>query len=232
MVLNCCVKGTCVLPSLYTLRDGSTQVHVMNLTPTPLSIDSGVRLIDCEITDLPIAEFELPASVFSGAVSSDSTNSDDPFAAALAKAMQGPFAFSEGKEILSKLLNQFPDILPPKDRPLGRTHMVEHSITLEPGAKPVYIPAYKILHSRRQILEDEVRGMLQQGLIQPSISPWSAPMLLVPKRQHGFRRVCDFRCLSKVTVPSADRTLHFQRMWVTLSSLYHPWVSGTISRNS
>jgi len=59
----------------------------MNLTPAPLSIDSGVRLIDCEITDLPIAEFELPASVFSGAVSSHSADSADPFAAALAKAM-------------------------------------------------------------------------------------------------------------------------------------------------
>ncbi|ROT84118.1 hypothetical protein C7M84_022694 [Penaeus vannamei] len=78
--------------------------------------------------------------------------------------------------------------------------MVEHSITLEPGAKPVYIPAYKIPHSRRQILIEYV--MLQQGLIQPSISPWSAPMLLVPKRQHGFRPVCDFRRLNKVTVPS------------------------------
>lgn len=199
---NCRVKGTCVLPSLYTLREGSAQVHVMNLTPAPLSINSGVRLIDCEVTDLLIAEFELPASAFSGAVSSTSHDSANPFSAALAKAMQGPFAFSEGKEILGKLLNQYPDILPTTDRPLGRTHMVEHSITLEPGSKPVYIPAYKIPHSRRQILEEEVRGMLQQGLIQPSTSPWSAPMLLVPKRQHGFRPVCDFRRLNKVTVLS------------------------------
>ncbi|ROT79632.1 hypothetical protein C7M84_001647 [Penaeus vannamei] len=88
----------------------------------------------------------------------DNDDSADAFAAALAKAMQEPFTFSEGKKILSKLLNQFPDILPTKDRPLGRTHIVEHSITLEPGAKPVYIPAYKNPPSRRQILEDEGRA--------------------------------------------------------------------------
>lgn len=66
----------------------------------------------------------------------------------------------------------------------------------------MYILVYKIPHSRRQILEDEVLGMLQQRIIQPSTSPWSAPMLLVPKRHHGFRPVCDFRRLNKVTVPS------------------------------
>lgn len=90
------------------------------------------------------------------------------------------------------MLNQFPNILPTKDRSLGRMHMVENTITLEPEAKVVYILGYKILHSKCQILE-EVRGMLQQGLIQPSTSLWSVPMLLVLNRQHGYRPVCDFR---------------------------------------
>lgn len=68
-----------MFPPLYTFR---MHVHVMNLAPASLCIDSGVRLIDCEVMDLPITEFELPVSAFSGTVSFTYTNSADLFAAA------------------------------------------------------------------------------------------------------------------------------------------------------
>jgi hypothetical protein len=41
--------------------------------------------------------------------------------------------------------------------------------------------------------------MLKLGFIQPSASPYAAPLLLVPKKDNMWRVVLDFRCLNLVT---------------------------------
>ncbi len=41
--------------------------------------------------------------------------------------------------------------------------------------------------------------MLQQGVIQPSRSPWNSPLFLFPKKDGQFRPVMDLRKVSEVT---------------------------------
>ncbi len=55
--------------------------------------------------------------------------------------------------------------------PLGVTHCAEHHIELKPGSNPVYINAYKLLHSQRQLMEELIKDMLDQGVMQESNSP-------------------------------------------------------------
>ena len=96
---------------------------------------------------------------------------------------------------LTNLKKRFNDVV--SDVP-GRTTLIEHSIETEDN-KPIRLPAYRLPQAMQTTLRDEIKQMLDQGIIRPSTSEWAAPIILVPKKD-GSKRLCvDFRRLNKVT---------------------------------
>ena len=65
---------------------------------------------------------------------------------------------------------------------LGRTDLMEMSIRLTENSKPVALRPYKLAHSKEKHLDKEIDRLLSEGIITPTISPWSSPCLLVPKK--------------------------------------------------
>ncbi len=89
--------------------------------------------------------------------------------------------YPELKTSLLNLLNKYRDVIALPGEPLGATDITEHHIKLKPKTHPVYIPAYRLPHSQRQIVDQQVKDRLAQGVIQHSRSPWNSPLFLVPK---------------------------------------------------
>ncbi|KAJ8408955.1 hypothetical protein AAFF_G00239760 [Aldrovandia affinis] len=71
-------------------------------------------------------------------------------------------------QAVRELINQLP----------GRTQLIHHHIRTAPGTK--VICSYRIAVCREAI-QSKVRHMLDLGVIEPSHSAWSRPVVLVPK---------------------------------------------------
>lgn len=55
--------------------------------------------------------------------------------------------------------------------------------------------------SQRAVVQNLFDGMLKDGIIQESHSPWNSPLFLVPKKDGSFRDVVDFLKVNAVIVP-------------------------------
>jgi hypothetical protein len=82
------------------------------------------------------------------------------------------------------------------------TNVVEHRIeTAE--TRSIRRAPYRVPFALKEEMENQLQNMLKKGVIRESSSPWSAPVILVPKRSLDGRpkyRFCvDFRALNTVT---------------------------------
>lgn len=96
-----------------------------------------------------------------------------------------------------QLVVDYRDIFSTKDEPLGQTSVVKHEIkTSGPPIKSHYRRVPTGLRDEA-ILEEE--RMKDLGVIEPSESPWAAPVVLVRKKDGTLRYCIDYRKLNQVT---------------------------------
>lgn len=87
--------------------------------------------------------------------------------------------------------------------------MGEMNIELIPGEKTIKKWSYKLAHKYKPIVQKEIKGMLQVGIIYPvDKAEWASPMVVQPKKHYPKKlRICvDFQGLKKQTVTYAFPT--------------------------
>ena len=102
---------------------------------------------------------------------------------------------------VQKILREFTDVFP-KDLPVGLppAREVDHKIDLILGGEPPHRAPYRMSPQGLDELKQQLRDLTEKGYIQPSVSPFGAPVLFVPKKDGGVRMCVDYRALNKVTV--------------------------------
>lgn len=98
-----------------------------------------------------------------------------------------------------KELNEVISSFPSSDvEGLGRTNILQHNIDTE-NASPIKQRYYAVSPAVQKLMDIELDRMLTLGVIEPSQSPWSSPMVLI-RKDNGKNRLClDSRALNKVT---------------------------------
>ncbi|XP_019225505.1 PREDICTED: uncharacterized protein LOC109207079 [Nicotiana attenuata] len=100
---------------------------------------------------------------------------------------------------ISTLLHQYVDVFAePTSLPPKRNH--DHHIPLKADEIQSVSGHTGINFFKKNKIEKQVNEMLHNGLIQPSHSPFSSPVLLVKKKDGSWRFCIDYRELNNMTI--------------------------------
>ncbi|KAL5564770.1 hypothetical protein UlMin_027934 [Ulmus minor] len=107
---------------------------------------------------------------------------------------EGPVA-----DVIISLLDSFAEVFGQPGLPPQCAQ--DHKIVLQAGAAPPNIRPYRYPQIQKGEIEKLVSEMLLSGIIRPSTSPYSSPVLLVKKKDGSWRFCVDYRALNRLTVP-------------------------------
>lgn len=104
------------------------------------------------------------------------------------------------KEHIKQLCNEYNDIFSLKDDFLTSNNFYRQKINLA-DKTPVYIKNYRNAQCHREEICRQVDDLIANDIIEPSVSSYNSPLLLVPKKsatnEKKWRLVVDFRQLNK-----------------------------------
>ena len=166
-----------------------------------------IRLINP--TDHPIT---LPANSSLGSLSS-CTVDDQPFAMctdacplSAATTTSAQFDTShllpEESAQLTALLVEFSDIVSTSPSDVGRTAIIQHDIATGQASPIRQAPRRIPIHQQEEV-RNHIKKLVDDGLVEPSDSPWAAPIVVVRKPDGSIRLCVDYRKLNQITTRDA-----------------------------
>ena len=128
-------------------------------------------------------------------------------------------------------IQEYHDIFSLHDNEYGMVDIVKHHVDTD-DHHPINQALRRIPYAHRAEMLKLVQGMLQNKIIQPSVSPWSSPVVLVKKKDGSFRFCIDYRRLNAITrkdvfpMPHIDdmlEQLKGKRIFTTLDAKSGYW---------
>ena len=190
-------NGLLIAKALVCPEFGVVPLRIMNLNNEPLTLYKNTVAALYEPVDIEEQETV-------NVLSTDTCESEDAYAHVEQLLQANSSNLDESQtERLRSLLYEYKDQFSKSSHDLGCTNLVEHTIKTLPDCKPIKLRPYRIPIAKREFAENEIKAMAEKGLIETSHSAWSAPAVLVPKRDGTTRFCIDYRKLNQVTIPDS-----------------------------
>ena len=119
---------------------------------------------------------------------------------------------SPAVDALSETL-AYADVFSSSKLDYGECSLRPFEIKVPPGTQPIQSRPYRLNPLLSKQVDAILNSYLAAGLIQHSASPWSSPLVCVPKKSDGIRITVNYRKLNKVTespqiaIPHVDKVL-------------------------
>ena len=113
---------------------------------------------------------------------------------------------------LVSVLCKYSDVVAHDDGDVGLTTVLSHEIQTG-DARPIRQGPRRLAPVKNEIVSQQISSMLANDIIEPSVSPWASPIVLVRKTDGTYRFCVDYRRLNGVThqdafpLPRIDDTL-------------------------
>ena len=88
------------------------------------------------------------------------------------------------KKEVRNILKQFKDVL--TDKPGITSNVEPHKVTLTHD-QPIRVKPYPLSFAKKAVIKEELDKLLALGVIEPSTSPYSSPVVLVSKSDNSIR---------------------------------------------
>ena len=126
--------------------------------------------------------------------------------------LAAPNVDGEARKQLQLLVSEFRDVFALTDEELGLTKLTVHKIDTG-DSPPIKRPPHRMAPGKLPEMKAEVETMLARGIIRPSKSPYSSPIVMVKKKDGSNRFCVDYRKLNDITrkdafpIPRIEQTL-------------------------
>jgi len=190
--------GNCILD----MENGRGDIYVCNPTKRRVTLNSHTFIgtldthnredVVCDMDDLCSESKHILASISANGNKKDDTEE-------LLKLLDfGEKLTQAEKYKLAELVRQFSDVFAYRKGDRGSTSLVKHTIEID-NCRPIKQRAYRQAFVERQKTTKIIDELIKDGIVEPSSSPWSSPVVLVKKKDDSLRFCVDYRKLNAVT---------------------------------
>jgi len=110
----------------------------------------------------------------------------------------------EQQRELLEVLDRYPACF--SETPGFTSYVIEHEIEISPDFRPKRLRSYRVPERLKPEVDRQIQEMLKSGIIRPSKSPMSSPLVCILKGrggQDGVRLAVDYRFLNRYTASDA-----------------------------